>query len=278
MAKQRRRRRRGPVELAGKRRGKPPFPLNLLSSVINVKAFYVFFIVVMIASLGAIGFGNFGGSNTRRSTAPIINIDTTPAPTSDALQWPGGPPPVIDATTAHIATLKTSQGDIIIDLTTEAPLAVNSFAFLAAKNFYDGAAFFFVDQAYFAQTGDPTCTGDGDRICSGLGGPGYTLSIESTNLKHVPFAVVLAANSDGGFEVHGSQFRILYAADERLDGKETVFGTVREGESRDIVASLLNFSVCSVSTADDCQEDLSNALIIEDVTVEPNRAALLAES
>ena len=229
----------------------------------------------MIASMGAIGFGNFGGSSNRTS-APII-IDTTPAPTSDAQRWPDGPPPVIDATTAHTATIKTSKGDIVIDLSTDAPLAVNSFAFLAAKNFYDGAAFFFVDQAYFAQAGDPTCTGDGERICSGLGGPGYTLSVEDTSRGHEPFAVVLAANSDGGFEVHGSQFRILYTADERLDGKQTVFGIVREGESRDILTSLLNLSVCSVSTADDCQQDLSAALIIEDVTVEPNRAALLAE-
>lgn len=245
-----------------------------MSLLFNAKIFYVFFIVVMIASMGAIGFGNFGGSNSRRTTAPII-IDTTPAPTSDAQRWPAGPPPVIDATTAHIATLKTSEGDIVIDLTTEAPLAVNSFAFLAAKNFYDGAAFFFVDQAFFAQTGDPTCTGDGDRICSGLGGPGYTLSIESTNLKHVPFAVVLAANSDGGLDVHGSQFRILYTADERLDGKETVFGVVIEGQ--DILTNLANLSVCSVSTADDCLQDLSTALIIEDVTIEPDRTVLLAE-
>ncbi len=262
MAKQRRRRRRGPVNLPGKRRAKAPFPVNL---IFNVKAFYVFFIVVMIASMGAIGFGsNFG--STSGDGAPIINFDTTPEPTSDAQVWPDGPPPVIDATTAHVATLTTSAGDIVIDLSTEAPLAVNSFAFLAAKNFYDGSAFFYVDQAYFAQTGDPTCTGSGERICSGLGGPGYTLTVEESGIGHEPFAVVLAANSEGGQEVHGSQFRILYTADERLDGQETVFGTVIEG--RDILTNLSNFSVCSVSTAVDCQEDLSAALVIEDVTIE----------
>ena len=263
MAKQRRRRRRGPAELPGKRRARYPFPINL---IFNVKAFYVFFIVVMIASMGAVGFGAGFGGSSRSSGAPIVNLDTTPEPTSDAQQWPDGPPPVIDATTAHIATLKTSEGDIVIDLSTEAPLAVNSFAFLAAKNFYDGVAFFYVDQDYFAQTGDPTCTGDGDRICSGLGGPGYTLSVEDSGIGHEEFVVVLAANSDGGVEVHGSQFRILYTADERLDGRETVFGRVIEGQ--DILTNLANFSVCSVSTADDCQEDLSAALIIEDVTVE----------
>ena len=261
MAKQRRRRRRGPAELPGKRRAKYPFPISL---IFNAKIFYVFFIVVMIASMGAVGFGNFGGG-TSSTGAPIVNLDTTPEPTSDALRWLDGPPPVIDATTAHIATLKTSEGDIVIDLSTEAPVAVNSFAFLAAKNFYDGAAFFYVDQDYFAQAGDPTCTGDGERICSGLGGPGYTLSVEDSGMGHEEFVVVLAANSDGGEEVHGSQFRILYTADERLDGQETVFGKVIEGQ--DILTNLANFSVCSVSTADDCQEDLSAALIIDDVTV-----------
>ncbi len=261
MAKQRRRRRRGPAELPGKRRAKYPFPISL---IFNAKIFYAFFIVVMIASMGAIGFGsNFGSSSG--SGAPIINTDTTPEPTSDAQQWQDGPPPVIDANIAHIATLETSEGDIVIELSTEAPLAVNSFAFLAVKNFYDGAAFFYVDQDYFAQTGDPTCTGDGKRICSGLGGPGYTLSVEDSGMGHEEFVVVLAANSDGGDEVHGSQFRILYTADERLDGQETVFGKVIEGQ--DILTGLANFSVCSVSTADDCQEDLSAALIIDDVTV-----------
>ncbi|MCI0840069.1 MAG: peptidylprolyl isomerase, partial [Chloroflexi bacterium] len=140
MAKQRRKRRRGaPAELPGSRKSKYPFPLSLL---FNAKIFYVFFIVVMIASMGAIGFGNFGGSNSRRTTAPIV-IDSTPAPTSDAQQWPAGPPPVIDASTAHVATIETSEGDIVIALSTEAPEAVNSFAFLAAKNFYDGVAFFY---------------------------------------------------------------------------------------------------------------------------------------
>jgi cyclophilin family peptidyl-prolyl cis-trans isomerase len=223
--------------------------------------------------MGAIGFGNFGGSSSNRTTAPII-VDSSPEPTSDAQRWPEGPPPVIDATTAHVATIETSEGDIVIALSTEAPQAVNSFAFLAAKNFYDGVAFFYVDQDYFTQSGDPTCTGDGERICSGLGGPGYTLAVEDAG-THEPFSVVLIANSDGGFDVHGSQFRILYTADERLDGKETVFGIVIEGQ--DILTNLADLSVCSVSIAEDCQPDLSTALIIEDVTIRPVDAAVLAE-
>jgi len=255
--------------MPGARKSKYPWPLSV---IFNAKILYVFFIVIMIASMGAIGFGNFG-SGSNNTTAPIV-IDSTPAPTSDAQQWPEGPPPVIDGSTAHVATIETSEGDIVIALSTEAPEAVNSFAFLAAKNFYDGVAFFYVDQDYFTQSGDPTCTGEGDRTCSGLGGPGYSLPIEGLG-EHEEFSVVLIADSEGGLDVHGSQFRILYTADERLDGTETVFGKVIEGQ--EILIGLSDLSVCSVSTAADCQDDLSTALIIEDVTIRPVDAAVLAE-
>jgi len=258
--KQRRRRRRGPVD-TGQRKAKYPFPVNLL---FNTKVFYLFFIITMIASMAAVGFGVSQGSSTSPG-APIVDQTTAPEETPDVDQWPDGAPKVIDATKAHIATIQTNQGDIVMELATDAPLAVNSFAFLAAKNFYDGTAFFYVDKAYFAQSGDPTCSTDSDRLCSGLGGPGYTLSLEDSSISHVKWAVVAPSLSEGETDVHGSQFRILYADDARLDGKETVFGTVVSGQ--EILEGLANFSVCSVSTAADCQEDLSNALIIEDVTV-----------
>jgi cyclophilin family peptidyl-prolyl cis-trans isomerase len=261
VAKQRRRRRRGPAELPGQRKAKYPFPVNL---IFNVKAFYLFFIVVMIASMAAVGFG----ASSSSSTPPdIVDIDTTPEATSDVSQWPDGPPPVIDTDQPHVATLVTDQGNIEIELSTEAPLAVNSLAFLAAKNFYDGAAFFYADKEYFAQAGDPTCNTSSDRICSGLGGPGYSLSYEDSGLKHEQWSVVLPTTTDGSTDMHGSQFRILFTADPRLDGKETVFGAVVGGQ--DILQSLANFSVCSISTSSDCQDDLSNALIIRDLTVEP---------
>lgn len=262
MARQRRRRRRGPAELPGQRKTKYPFPVNL---IFNVKAFYLFFIVVMIASMAAVGFGASTGGST--NPPDIADAETTPAATADVDQWPGGPLPVIDASQPHVATLQTDQGDIVIELSTDAPLAVNSLAFLAAKNFYDGDAFFFVDKEYFAQTGDPTCASDSERICSGLGGPGYTLTYEDSGLTHEQWSVVLPAIGEGAPDVHGSQFRILYSPDERLDGKETVFGTVIEGQ--EILEGLSDFSVCSASTSATCQEDVSNALTIENLTVTP---------
>jgi peptidyl-prolyl cis-trans isomerase B (cyclophilin B) len=257
-----RRRRRGPAELPGKRRARYPFPVNL---IFNVKAFYLFFIVIMIASMAAVGLGSgfTGGSN---EGAPIVDDPFASAEaTPEADQWPE-PGPVLDATQPHVATLTTNQGEIVIELSTAAPAAVNSFAFLAAKNFYDGTAFFYVDKDYFAQAGDPTCAAESENICSGLGGPGYTLNVEDSGLAHAQWAVVAPSMGDGAPDVHGSQFRILYTTDERLDGAETVFGTVVEGQ--DILEGLADFSVCSVSTASDCQEDLTSALIIEDVKVQ----------
>ena len=227
MSKQRSRRRRGPAQLPGERRTRYPFPVNL---IFNVKAFYVFFIVVMIASMGAIGFGANFGSSSNSHGAPIVDAQTTPEATSGAQQWLDGPPPVIDASQPYVATLTTNQGDIVIDLSTEAPAAVNSFAFLAAKNFYDGSAFFFVDQNYFAQAGDPTCRIDSERSCSGLGGPGYDLLLEDSGIPHEPWAVVLPAIAHGAEDVHGSQFPLLFTADERADGTETVLGRVVEGQ------------------------------------------------
>jgi cyclophilin family peptidyl-prolyl cis-trans isomerase len=103
-------------------------------------------------------------------------------------------------------------------------------------------------------------------VCSGLGGPGYTLAVEDSGIAHEQWAVVLPALGEGSTDVHGSQLRFLYADDARLDGKETVIGTVVEGQ--EILENIENFSVCSISTSESCADDLSSALIIEDVKVE----------
>ncbi|MEX0682454.1 MAG: peptidylprolyl isomerase [Dehalococcoidia bacterium] len=262
MPQSKRRRRRGPVD-TGERKARYPFPVNIL---FNVKVFYFVFIIVMIASMAAVGLGVSQGSGNKGPGAPITDQTTAPEVTPDVAQWPDGALPVIDATTPHIATLHTNQGDIVIEFSTKAPLTANGFAFLAAKNFFDGDAFFYVDKQYFAQSGDPSCAAESENVCSGLGGPGYTLAFEESDLKHDQWAVVAPALGEGATDMHGSQFRILYAGDSRLDGKETVFGTVVEG--RDILEGLSNFSVCSVSTSDDCHDDFADALVIEDVTVE----------
>ena len=154
---------------------------------------------------------------------------------------------------------------------TDAKETVNSFAFLAGNGFYDGTAFFYVDKGYVAQAGDPGCRPDGENVCSGVGGPGYSLKLEAnTTLKHEQWAVVAPTLGEGGEDVHGSQFRILLQADPRLDGKETVFGKVVEGQ--EILEGLSDLAPCEVVTTENCDPDLSSALVIRDVVVEPAAA------
>jgi cyclophilin family peptidyl-prolyl cis-trans isomerase len=256
LAKQKRRRRRGPAELPGQRKTRLPFPVNL---IFNVKAFYVVFIVTMIASMAAVGFMGASGSN---DPAPIVDQTVGPSATPRVPQFEG-PQPVLDATKPHTAVLKTNKGDITIKLATDAPDAVNSFAFLAAKNFYDGTALFYVDTEYISQGGDPNCSPESEQVCTGFGDPGYSLPLEAGG-KHVQWSVAAPAISQPD-RVHGSQFRIYYAADERVDGKETVFGSVVEGQ--EILEGLDNLEICSAlnQPTDTCVDNFDNALIIEDI-------------
>lgn len=223
--------------------------------------FYVMFILIMIASMAAIGLGVGSGGN--QSTTVALIDDDLPEVTP-FVQTFTAPLPTIDGTVPYMATIETNKGPIEIELATDAPAAVNNFAFLAGKGFYNGTTFFWVDD-YFAQAGDPTCNLGEDAVCSGVGGPGYTLQVEDSGATHAQWSVVAIADRTG--IVHGSQFRVLYQADTRLDGSETVFGTVTGGQ--DILEALEAFEPCSVVSSDICSEDLSLALVIESIVVRP---------
>ncbi len=96
----------------------------------------------MIASMAAVGLGgSFGGGSSSRPGVPTPDEETpqaTATPT-EAQRFPEGPTRTIDATQPHKATLKTNKGEIEIQLFTDAPEAVNSFAFLAKNGFYDAS-------------------------------------------------------------------------------------------------------------------------------------------
>ena len=259
-----RRRKRGPAVYQGPRRARPPFPINL---IFNVKAFYFFFIVVMIASMGAVGLGGTFGSSPS-SRPPPVEEELQPEETPAVLSF-DGPAPVLDATKPYVAVLQTNKGPIEIRLATDAPDFVNSFAFLAGKGFYDGMTFFYVNHSLGAQAGDPTCKAESGKVCTGVGGPGYVLPIEQTSEKHEQWAVAALSLGEGTSDVHGSQFRILFGADPRLDGKETVFGKVISGQ--EILQAIPDFEACSIAPAGSttCAPDMSSALVIETVTVKP---------
>jgi len=137
------------------------------------------------------------------------------------------PPMVIDPSKQYTATIKTSKGDVVIELYPDkAPLTVNSFVFLAREGFFNNVAFHRVIKDFVAQSGDPLGTG--------MGGPGYTYANEISDLKFDAEGVVGMANA--GADTNGSQFFITYAAQPTLDGSYTVFGKVLQG--MDVVTNL----------------------------------------
>jgi cyclophilin family peptidyl-prolyl cis-trans isomerase len=118
------------------------------------------------------------------------------------------------------ATMKTSEGDIVLELFEEdAPKTVSNFKKLASEGFYDGLIFHRVIGDFMIQGGCPEGTG--------TGGPGYTFEDEINQHKVVRGALAMA---NAGPNTNGSQFFIVTTEEAPwLDGKHTVFGEVREG-------------------------------------------------
>ena len=138
------------------------------------------------------------------------------------------PPMEVDPNREYVATLHTEKGDIVVQLYPDtAPLAVNSFIFLAQNGWFDGVTFHRVIPGFVAQAGDPTGTG--------FGGPGYAFKNEiAADLKFDRPGLLAMANA--GADSNGSQFFITYGATPNLDGSYTIFGEVIEG--MDVVQSL----------------------------------------
>jgi len=71
------------------------------------------------------------------------------------------PPMTINPTKQYVATLHTEKGDIVMEFYADkAPLAVNSFIFLAKNGWFDNNIFHRVIPGFVAQTGDPSLPRD----------------------------------------------------------------------------------------------------------------------
>ncbi len=128
----------------------------------------------------------------------------------------------------YTATIHTKKGDIVIELFPDvAPIAVNSFIFLAEHNWFDNVTFHRVLPGFVAQAGDPTGTG--------YGGPGYAFAIE-TDLNLIFDRAGLLAMANSGPTSNGSQFFITLGPAAHLNGQFTIFGEVIQG--MDVVESL----------------------------------------
>jgi cyclophilin family peptidyl-prolyl cis-trans isomerase len=127
---------------------------------------------------------------------------------------------------SYTAVIKTSAGDITVELSKETPIATNNFVFLAKEKFYDGVIFHRVIPGFMVQGGDPTGTG--------TGGPGYKFADEKFTGEYKR-GVIAMANS--GANTNGSQFFIMHA-DYPLPPSYVIFGMTKSGlEVVDKIAS-----------------------------------------
>ncbi len=120
---------------------------------------------------------------------------------------------------AGTVTLKTTMGDIVIELDAGMPITTGNFKKLVGEKFYDGTIFHRVIEDFMIQGGDPTG--------SGRGGPGYTIKDEFTKDNHNVRGTIAMANA--GPNTGGSQFFINLVDNTFLDGKHPVFGKVVKG-------------------------------------------------
>lgn len=126
-----------------------------------------------------------------------------------------------------IATIEMENGGkIVMELFPDvAPQSVRNFVTLAQSGFYDGLIFHRVISGFMIQGGCPDGTG--------MGGPGYCIKGEfklngvDNNVSHKRGVVSMArAQSPNS---GGSQFFIMHADGEFLDGQYAAFGQVTEG-------------------------------------------------
>jgi len=145
------------------------------------------------------------------------------------------------------ATLKTSMGDIVIQLFDDkAPKTVANFVDLATgtkewtdpktrekvkRPLYNGTIFHRVIPGFMIQGGDP--------LGNGTGGPGYRFEDEfNPDLKHSKPGMLSMANA--GPNTNGSQFFIIQKPAPWLDGKHSVFGEVVKGQN--VADAIINVS------------------------------------
>ncbi|MEU2792434.1 peptidylprolyl isomerase [Streptomyces sp. NPDC007100] len=188
------------------------------------------------AAYASVGLAGGGDTTDGAAASPSKAADPCgkPAPGAPSkARWDKEPAMSVDTSASYTMKLETTCGDIGLKLdAAKAPHTVNSFAFLAGKEFFDHSKCHrLVDQGlYVLQCGDPTGTGAGT--------PGYTIPDE--NLKDprlkgnvYPAGTVAMANrydgkSDKTRNSGGSQFFLVYQ-DSELPPNYTPFGTVTEG-------------------------------------------------
>ena len=116
--------------------------------------------------------------------------------------------------------LKTSMGDITIELYDDMPITTDNFKNLVSRGIYDGTIFHRVIRDFMIQGGDPTGTGEGDPSIPAI-------QDEFTDHNRNYRGTIAMANA--GPNTGSSQFFINLVDNNHLDSLHPVFGRVIDG-------------------------------------------------
>jgi peptidylprolyl isomerase len=129
--------------------------------------------------------------------------------------------PAAQAAAENMLVMETDRGQVTIELLPQlAPNHVDRIKTLAERGFYDGVAFHRVIDGFMAQTGDPTGTGAG-----GSDLPDLAAEFSAEPFKRGVIGMARASDPDSA----NSQFFIMLADGDFLNGQYTVVGKVAEG-------------------------------------------------
>lgn len=147
-----------------------------------------------------------------------------------AKQWNTPPTMSIDKAKTYTANLRTSKGDIVVELNAkETPITVNNFVFLTKNGFYTNTTFHRVIRGFMIQGGDP--------LGNGAGGPGYSFNDEKFSGEYDRGVLAMA---NAGPNTNGSQFFIMHES-RPLPKDYVIFGRVTKG--LEVVDAIANTDV-----------------------------------
>ena len=151
--------------------------------------------------------------------APALTIDKTDPRWKLKVTEP--PVQSFEPGDTYFWVLNTNKGTMRFRLLHEsAPTHVSHLIHLTRIGFYDDTVFHRAIKGFMAQGGDPTGTG--------TGGPAYRIDLEiDPALSHT--RGILSTANTGRPTSDGSQFFIMYATSEFLDGKYSIFGELVSG-------------------------------------------------
>lgn len=135
----------------------------------------------------------------------------------------------------HTVTLKTSMGDITLELDADmAPMTVTNFVTHAKDGYYNNLTFHRVIPGFMIQGGDPSGNGTGGKS---IYGDTFEDEIDPSDPVYATYKTGTLAMANRGPNTNGSQFFIM-EADVPLPPSYTIFGRVVSGQS--VVSQIAN--------------------------------------